>query len=240
MTKRVELSASLQASARMQASLSVKAGLAVAHLQAAALFARRCGTIERLSSDSMSVTIREDQRSFAIGAVVCAVAFLEAAVNELYLAALDRNQQVFEHIDKTIPELLAEFWPEVEPKPALLKYQTALILARVGPLPTGQAPYQDAASLFALRNALIHFKPEWDTELDEHAKLEQRLVGKFAQNPFAARGDAFFPKRCLGFGCAGWAVETAKTFYSAAMNRVGFWTRDFSDTSLYGTSPDGA
>ena len=188
------------ASVRIQASLSVMSGLAVAHLQAAALFARRCGAIERFSSNSISATTREDQRSFAIGAVVCAAAFLEAAVNELYLTALNRDQQVFERVDQMTVELLAEFWPVVEPKSTLLKYQTALILARVGPLLTGQAPYQDAAALLALRNALIHFKPEWDTELDEHAKLEQWLAGKFTANPFATPGDAFFPKRCLA-GC---------------------------------------
>lgn len=106
MTERLDLSGSLKMGASMQATLSVKSGLAVAQLQAAALFARQCGAIERMSMDKSEPTAREDQRSFALGAVVCAAAFLEAAVNELYLAAIDRNQQVFKEVEKTVPELL--------------------------------------------------------------------------------------------------------------------------------------
>lgn len=227
-----ELRATIQMKMHTKATLSVKSGIAVTHLQAAALFARLCWAEEK---NPTSVTDRVGQRSFAIGSVVCAAAFLEAAVNELYLAAIDRDQQVFQNVDKTISELLAKFWPEVRSKSALLKYQTALILARVGSLDEGQRPFQDAASLFALRNALMHFKPEWDTELDEHFRLEQRLKGKFAESPFAAHGDAFFPKRCLGHGCAAWAVETAKVFYDVVMKQAGFWARDFTDSQLYGT-----
>ena len=85
----------------------------------------------------------------------------------------------------------------------------------------GENPYQDAFRLVRLRNALVHYKPEWDTSLNEHAKLESSLSGCFPESPFSHKNDAFFPKRCLGHGCAEWAVKNVITFMSNFQERLG-------------------
>jgi hypothetical protein len=80
-------------------------------------------------------------------------------------------------------------------------------------------------SLIALRNALVHYKPEWDTEQKKHKEIEDRLIkSRFALNPFAGPNDAFFPKKCLGHGCAEWAVTSGVTFINEFFNRLGLST----------------
>ena len=78
----------------------------------------------------------------------------------------------------------------------------------------------DTDNLRRLRNALVHYKPEWDTELKEHRNLEDRLDGRFPLNPYAHSNYAFFPKKCLGHGCAAWAVETSVAFLEEFFDRM--------------------
>ncbi len=48
---------------------------------------------------------------------------------------------------------------------------------------------------------------------ETHAeKFEQLLKNRFAENPFAPKNLPFFPDRCLGHGCAEWAVTTSLSF----------------------------
>ena len=60
----------------------------------------------------------------------------------------------------------------------------------------GEAAFDNVAALIKLRNALVHFKPEWSDEKREHLKIEKRLKGKFQLSPFLSPNDEFFPKRC--------------------------------------------
>jgi hypothetical protein len=67
--------------------------------------------------------------------------------------------------------------------PVLGKYQSALRLAGVEPFDDGRAPFQDVESLVKLRDALVHYKPEWhNVESQPHHKREARLRGKFPLN----------------------------------------------------------
>jgi hypothetical protein len=73
-----------------------------------------------------------------------------------------------------------------------------------------------------LRNALVHYKPEWDTDLENHKKIEDRLKSRFKINPFSHDNDAFFPKKCLGHGCAEWSVQSVIKFIQDFYNKMGF------------------
>ena len=212
-------------------TLSVKAGIAVQHLAAAALFARMAGGIEtRHRNGSPSDQDRAEHRSCVIAAILCAVAFLEGAVNELFSYAVDGNTEMFPKTERGGPEAMAVFWADIERTGVsiLTKYELAVSLGQLGSVSVGKggAEYQSARALVKLRNALVHFKPEWDTALNEHAKLEVELKGKFAEDPFANAGDVFFPKRCLGHGCAAWAVDVARGFYLHSMKLGGFRPRN--------------
>jgi hypothetical protein len=154
-----------------------------------------------------------EHRSYAIGAVIAAASYLEAAVNELYLEAMDRNANTFPQQRSRLAELMSHVWEDVEQITVLTKYQVTLTLAEVEPYPKGRNPYQAVYGLVRLRNALVHYRPEWDTEVEEHRKLEQILANRFKESRYSASDQTFFPHRCLGHGCAAWAIKTAVDFY---------------------------
>ncbi len=200
---------------------SSKAHFAANHLIASAFFARRCGELERLHS-SPSEEIQAEHRSCVTGAVLCAASALEAKINEVFLDGIDKNPHTFKVRDERAMEVMAEFWPELENKrySTLRKYQIALAIFGKPTFKAGAPLYQAVDDLMQLRNALVHFKPEWTTESGEHHKLEARLIRKFTANPFAPKAAEFFPRRCLSHGCAAWAVDSVLAFIDEFENRL--------------------
>jgi hypothetical protein len=187
---------------------------------------------ELLTMDPKDNAEKRRQRTYVVGAVALAVMGLEACINEIYLDAVDESTQKLPDavdestqklpgVDEREKALLALWWPQVEMQPILLKYQHALLLLGKPALPKGESPYQDADSLVRLRNALTHYKPEWDDSLNVHADIESRLTGKFDLNPLSTTSSLWFPHQCLGAGCAKWAVSTAEAFVLAFCTRLG-------------------
>jgi len=204
-----------------EAAIRLKTHFNVQHMVAAAYFARKALGVESNYTDLVDGEPYFAHRGYVTGAVFSAVASLEATVNELYIDAQDANSPTFQGVDPIVPKLLAEYWEEIESASILRKYQSALILARKSKFDQGTSPYQEVDSLIQLRNALVHYKPEWDTDLREHRKIENRLKGRFAENSFVGPNDAFFPKKCLGHGCAEWAVKSSVTFIEEFFRQLG-------------------
>ena len=149
------------------------------------------------------------------------VAALESKINELYLFAVDRDPNTFKEVEDWIIDTLQELWLTIEEKPILTKYQLALTVCKKEKFNKGLNPYQDAQRLISLRNALVHYRPEWDTDLKKHKKLESQLNKCFPVSPFAHDNDAFFPKKCIGHGCSSWAVKTTENFIAEFYKRLG-------------------
>jgi hypothetical protein len=199
-------------------SYRTKANFAIHHLLASAYFARKCGETERTRRSGgwawqdVPATLREEHLSCAVGAVVLSAAFLEAGINEVYLDAIDRNSNTFSDSQAPRVAALANEWSQIEKTSVLDKYQKALELSSMPTFDRGNAPYQPVDSLIKLRDALMHFKPEWHDQQEGHLSLEQRLKSRFAESALSAPSQVYFPHRCLGHGCAQWCVETARTF----------------------------
>jgi hypothetical protein len=219
----------MNASSGLEFSASVKTHLSGYFAASAALFSRKAHAIEALDPTAVTEVIRMEHRSYAIGAVVAAAAYLEAAINELYLGAIDRNKNTFPSERLRLAELMSHVWAGIEQLTVLAKYQVALTLAGTHPYPKGQNPYQAVDGLLKLRNALVHYKPEWDTELEEHRRLELRLADRFGESKLSSLGQAFFPHRCLGHGCAAWATKTAVEFHRDFIGRLGLNAGAVSD-----------
>jgi len=200
---------------------SLKTHFNVQHMMAAAHFTRKALDVETKYTNLVDGEPYFAHRGYVTGAVLSAVASLEATINELYIDAQDANSPTFQGVDPVVPKLLAEYWEEIESAKILRKYQLALILARKSKFDRGSSPYQEVDTLIQLRNALVHYKPEWDTELREHRKIENRLKGRFVENPFTGPNAAFFPKKCLGHGCAEWAVKSSITFIEEFFSQLG-------------------
>ena len=186
----VSAKASAIATATASVSAAVKANLSGRHLSAADYFASQCEAIEmeEATLDWEQPRLYES-RHYSIGAVVLAVAALETSVNELYLEAVDRTKSSLDPLSEQQMSLLEELWKGIDRTFTILeKHQVALTACGKPPMDRGAEPAQSAADLIVLRNALIHFKPEWDTELDKHQNLEDRLRQKFPPSALAARG----------------------------------------------------
>lgn len=162
-----------------------------------------------------------NHRAYVTGAVISSVAFLESSINELYLEAEDQNKQHLAGLGESEMKRLAVLWPELESMPILKKYQMALLLTEQNGFDPGGSTFQDASGAIFLRNELVHYKPEWDSELNKHKKVEDRLNGKFALNPLSTKQHLWFPHQCLGSGCALWCISSVTKFMSEFCNRMG-------------------
>jgi hypothetical protein len=197
------------------------------HFVAARFFADQAAAAENalLAADPKTRPGGDEHRAFVVGAIALAVMGLDAAINEIYLDAVDGSTNKLAGISDQAMALLSAWWPDLERRPTLLKYQHALLLAGKPVLPRGENPCQDADNLIHLRNALTHYRPEWEDHLAEHAELRSRLHLKFTPSPLAMGNYLWFPDQCLGSDCARWAADTAEAFVRAFCARLGISER---------------
>ncbi len=228
--ERGEMEAS--ASASFSVEMKVRANLAYLHIQAAVLFARQSGAIEsehggKAYEELQGTGAVEADQAYVLGAVFSSVAFLEAAINELFNDVVDGVETTqFKELAPEVRKAMAGVWEQdVAEHRTLDKYQAALGAGSKKRLDRGASPYQDVKQLIDLRNALIHYRPEFlpaseGTSRRRSAKsktrseaLEIGLRGKFPLNPwYKDKGNPFFPYKYLGHGCAEWAVSSSMRF----------------------------
>lgn len=202
--------------------ISLRARLSISHIQASALFARKAHAIEKEYTGELIPGDLADDYSYAIGAVLAAVAFLEATINEFFIGCSEPARGEIS-IAGDVRKRIGRMWHHDIPRTAKYsvpeKYEIAVALVGVRPFDKGSRPYQDVSMLVNLRNYLIHFEPGWavaGSDAPENVpgakKLAVGLRGRFAPNPMIAGGNPFLPDKCLGHGCAEWAVESSLAF----------------------------
>lgn len=157
-------------------------------------------------------------RAYVVGAVVLATMAMETCINGIYLDACRKN---LKGLDDRAMALLARSWPKLEWNPGiLLKYREALQSLGKEALDPDAQPCKAGDNLVYLRNALTHYKPEWD-DTKIHVQIRARLEGKFDVNPLAPDAYLWFPEQCLGSGCAKWAVSAAEEFVRTFCKHLG-------------------
>ena len=91
----------------------------------------------------------------------------------------------------------------------------------------GQGLCQPVKILTMLRNFLVHYETEFISTPEKRRQRAQDLekalqLQHFEPNRFmAAAGNPFLPDRCLGYGCAKWAVESSLAFVDEFNDRMG-------------------
>lgn len=206
--------------------------LSISHLSAAALFAHKATKIEqqfKFGGDGECRVSRE-HGAYVASSVMLSAAFLEATINELFSDCAERSITRLNPLSAT--RLMTTMWNRGIPRTArysiIEKYDIALELNEKPPFVQGTNPYQDTKLLIELRNALIHYEPEtvlttatpYLNSSDIH-KFEKRFKGKFALNPLTGAGNAFYPDKLLGSGCAMWAVNTSVAFADEFFSLLG-------------------
>lgn len=211
------------------------------HFLGGAALARKAAEIEATDQRAPDHELISTHRAYVITSILSAVAFLEAGVNEVFANAHDGVRELPNPDSR---ELFGRMWNRGVPRTSrfsiLEKHQIALDLYRAEPFDPGREPYQDVQLVVQLRNALVHYKPEWiepdGYQVSGPHDFEKRLRGKFPENPVLLPiATAFFPDRVLGSGCAKWALASSLAFAEEFLSRLGIeekisGAREFLDT----------
>jgi len=202
------------------APAQVAASLYRHHMFAARHMSDLACEIEKENAGTTDADLIRRHRTYVIGAVFAAAAFLEASINELYLEVQDHTVNGNAGGRRRVLAVPAHFWSAVARPPILHKYQLALVVADAEPFDESRAPFRDADGLIALRDALVHGRLEWRDQHGRRQNLERRLRAKFAHNALASEGEPEFPDRLLGAGCAVWAVRVSERFSNDFCQRM--------------------
>jgi hypothetical protein len=197
----------------------------VKYLQSAVLFCRLAYRIEAeyTSAGVVSADERLRHEAFVLNAIFSSVAFLEATINELWSDAADNAYCYTDDKNEALLKAVGEKWNNenyFDRTPLPLKYQKVLEIGNLPLFPEDDPEFLGIKEIIAIRNYLMHYRREWiaiptgpGAGAGPHAEaFGDRLAGRFAENPLAARNLPFFPDRCLGHGCAEWAVTTSLAF----------------------------
>ncbi|MCC6787095.1 MAG: hypothetical protein IT547_04590 [Hyphomonadaceae bacterium] len=182
-------------------TLIQRAQLIWQHAYAAALFSRMVGEMEAAHQGKRLGSFFDDIYAHASPCIIMAAAGVEAYANQIFA---DRAL-IFAHFDKQLLEGMWEKWAERQLSP-LEKFRFAFQLKGLAPMDAGAAPYQDVAAVFELRNALIHFKPEWSNARDGQEKLERKLASALARSAFYPASEPLFPFVWATHASTRWAV----------------------------------
>lgn len=199
---------------RLIATARSQRRFAVQHLLSASLFSRQVGELERANMGQEFGPFFEQILANASACVFACIASLEAYANEFYI---DREVN-FPHLQSDVAE---RFWQLFGQKPILEKFELALLLKNQPVLDRGKNPTQDIKALVNLRNALTHFRPEWEDEKQAHQTLSNQLQGKFKPSQFLPDEGTIFPLQWACHSCTTWAVTSCRKYLSAFESRAG-------------------
>jgi hypothetical protein len=197
--------------------LNVVANFAWQHFKAATYFRDQLMQLEAQHASESRGNFVQDIRACASACIMSTAAGLEALINELFIAPSPAGG-----LRSRIPDFETEFWGRdgIEFEPILKKYQYALKLLNQAPFDEADSPYVDARSVIALRNALVHFKPTWDSQRRQQVDLSACLAGKFDPGPFTSDTNNFVTDKCMCSACATWVINSAMAFVSTFTNRA--------------------
>lgn len=196
------------------AGVSIRSYFSTVHLWAACNFADKAKAIELSSPRGYYI----EHRAYVVGSIIQAAAYLEAAINEVFVDCRDGHIAYVSPLPTAARHAMKDTWlrwhsPRRRSVETLEKYQAALDACSLERFSKGDQPYQDAALALELRNALVHFTPRSSSACDPHS-LGDSLKSKFEPNQLTleSTGNPYFPHHCLGCGSAKWATIATRKF----------------------------
>lgn len=214
---------------KLSISMSSRHYLSITHLSAAALFSQRAATLEPILTlgDSASNEGLREHTACVVTSIMLSVAFLEAAINELWADCSEGFDPVrIEGLENS--GVMATLWRRSSLKRSTMLEKFELVLELNGKprIPRDAKPYQDVKLLIDLRDALVHYEPETilnfsDSNENKEHKFEKKLRGRFELNRLTGLGNPFYPDKVLGAGCARWATASAVAFADTFFEKLG-------------------
>lgn len=192
----------------------------IPYLCGAARFARDAHGIESAASVTDAEILAH--RALVVAAVTSSVAALESMINEIFSDASEAVGSCVAALPAESREKLSMIWsiPKTSRYSILDKFDVAHLLIAGKRLDRSHHCWHNATWVVRLRNDFVHFEPAWQTHNSDPkstslagvCKFEQALGHAFPENKLADAGNAFFPDKLLGHGCAAWAVKSAIEF----------------------------
>jgi hypothetical protein len=213
---------------RAQLTARSKAHFSLQHLLAAAAFSREVAELEQRHAGEAFGPFFDDILARCTAAVLSADACVEAYANELLLDPIG----TFSASDELIHGVYFRAGLERRTPHEKLDVVLRLRLHRDDLTSAKLAGFDDVGKLASLRNALVHFKPEWmDSTSGPHDKLSRQLAQRFRGSPFLEKSERLFPRRWASHSCTSWAVSAVLTYLQAFEAAAGLPRRfeQFSD-----------
>ena len=207
----------------------------VRYIQSAALLCQLAFAIEQKYREEkeISAALQLRHEVFVLNSVLSSVSFLESTINEFYADAADEAYYYADEKHEVLLRLIGEKWKNeknFDRAPLLSKYQKILLIAGMPSFDEGDPAFANLRILIEIRNHLMHYTREWMVigngggrcagEETTGGKFEKSVIKKFATNPLALKNQPFFPDKCLGHGCAEWAVVNSLIFTDEFFRRL--------------------
>lgn len=186
------------------ATAKTRVVLALHHLLAADRFANRISEVEREYAGQSFGAFWEEIFQNALGVATLSVASIECHVNDLFF----EGSAISPYLNPVATDVVVE---ALDSGSILQKYRAILGIRMGKKLDMGTPQVQSADDLIKLRNALVHFRPEWFGEQREHDKLSKRLKGKFETSGFLPN-EPVFPRAWASHSFVVWALSSTIMF----------------------------
>jgi hypothetical protein len=208
----------------------------VRYIQSAALLCRLAFAIEQeyLRGGPVQPDAQLRHEAFTLNAILSSVTFLESTINELHADSTDEEFSAIDEKHEALLRTIGRQWHNprnFDRAPMLTKYQTILSIAGQPGFDEGDQAFANVRILIEIRNHLLHYTREWVVIHDRQHPgrepmstsdhFEKILYHTFASNPLAGKNVPFFPDRCLGHGCAEWAIMNSIIFVDEFYRRLG-------------------
>ncbi|WAC04786.1 MAG: hypothetical protein OS112_10080 [Methanoregula sp.] len=208
----------------------------VRYIQSAALLCRLGYAIEKDYAESGQVSQESilSYEAFILNSILSSVVFLESTINELYSDAADNTPLSADEKNAELFRKIRERWTNeknFDRAPVLTKYQKILLYTDRPTFAETDPAFLNVKSLVEIRNFLMHYRREWVVLAQSRnlrgghetrgLKFEEALKHAFKENPFAHKNRPFFPDKCLGHGCAEWAVINSLVLTVEFFSRLG-------------------
>jgi len=221
--------------AKSSVSLATKQYMSLIYLSSVINFLKKMQVFEENYKELNDNEKNNDYKSYSISSIILSIAFFESTINEFFddisnnitLTSTDNQSKIInEHYILMVKNFKNEKILRKSGFKMFEKYNTALILGGKSPISKDEKISKELTILVELRNELVHADAEW-VWLDENEKMqksktrkfEEKLKNKFDPNPYV-KGGPFFPNRCIGYGCAKWAISTVVNYSDEFFKRM--------------------
>lgn len=152
-----------------------------------------------------------DIRSYISTTIILAGSMLEANIYERFMDVKD-NLLVINDYDLS---KLNKRWKKIEKCSSILcKYKEFAALSGKN-FENSDVKYQEIEKLVRVRNALVHYVPQWDFEKTPLNEIEisiSEISTSVEYSPFIPSSEPCFPNKCMSASFGQWAVNASLDF----------------------------